>query len=69
MLQNENYPEMKPVFDMFVEIKKEDFNQYKNYIVTVELRISKSGDKTVYVESIHPKHFNKILNGTIRFKK
>lgn len=64
--QNENNPEMKQVFNLFVKMKKEDFYQYKNFIVTVELRIKKEGDKTVYVESIHPNHFNNISNGAIR---
>lgn len=65
-IQNENNPEMKQVFNQFVAMKKAEFNQFKNFIVKLEVRTGKAGNKTVYVESIHPKHFNKIYNGAVR---
>ncbi len=63
--QNEGHPEMKQLFKQFVEIKKMNFDKFKNYIVNTELRISKDGNKTVYVESISPLHYKEIINGAI----
>ena len=54
--QNKNYPDMKLVFDSFVEFKKNEFDKYKHFIHKVELRINPKGDKSLYVESVEPKN-------------
>lgn len=59
--QNQIHPSMKQVFDEFVKYKKTDFDGYKHFIHKVEYRINSKGIKTLYIESIHPKHLkNKV---------
>jgi hypothetical protein len=42
---------MKAVFDMFLELKNAEYDQYNNYILKMELRENSDGLKTFYVES------------------
>lgn len=56
---NELYPEMKTVFLKMRQIKLQDSNQYKNYIVKTEYRIKQDGSGSIYVESIEPE---KLMN-------
>ncbi len=58
--QNKSCPEMIPAFNQFVEMKNEEYNEFKRYFVKVEVRTSKDGANTVYAETIHPLNFNKI---------
>ena len=52
--QHKKHPEMKLVFDMFLELKRTEFNNYNNYIIKIELRENNDGVKTFYVESADP---------------
>ncbi len=52
--QNQRHPSMKQVFDEFIKYKKTDFKKYKNFIHKIEYRINSNGNKTLYVESVHP---------------
>lgn len=60
--ENESDPEMKIVFDAFVEIKTTYFDEYKNFIHKVELRKNSKGIKTLNVESVEPENLKNILN-------
>ena len=54
--QNKIHSAMKAVFDEFIKYKETDFGEYKNFIQKVEYRINSKGAKTLYVESVDPKH-------------
>lgn len=57
--QNKKHKEMKLVFDSFVESKKANFHQYKNFITKIEYRINADGAKSIYVESVDPEMLKK----------
>jgi hypothetical protein len=46
---------MEIVFHLMKQLKKNDFDEYKNFIVKAESRIKPDGSQTLYVESIEPK--------------
>ena len=50
--QHKKHIEMKAVFDMFLELKRTEYDQYDNYIIKMELREISDGVKTFYVESV-----------------
>lgn len=50
--QNKTSPATKEVFNMFLKLKKREYNQYNNYILKTELRKNQEGIKTLYVESV-----------------
>jgi hypothetical protein len=49
------HPDMEIVFHLMKELKKNDFDEYKNFIVKAESRIKPDGSQTLYVESLTPK--------------
>lgn len=67
--QNENYPVMEQLFNQFVEMKEIDFYQYKNYIVNVEVRTGKLGNKTVYVNQFTRHILMKFIKAYLGLKK
>lgn len=50
--QNKKFKEMEAVFDMFLELKETEYDQYNNYITNIELRKNEVGVKIFYVESV-----------------